>query len=185
MSSPSRLRWWTEQVPPIAFRVQEHGDCSIRLLPGRSDEAHACCVQPLIRCVKVINAQEQGHPPRELVACGFELLLPVSAGQENACLGSRRAHHNPPFRATIVSERGAVLRQLEPEHGHEEIDSRILVAHDEGEEMEVRHAVPLYAERPREEDARHPNVNANTSTPESRNSISNCRSAIEPDCRIS
>jgi Haem-degrading len=32
---------------------------------------------------------------------------------------------------------------------------------------------------------RQPNVNANVSTPESKNSISNCRSEIGPDCRIS
>ena len=52
----SARRSWSEQVPAIADDVEEHGDLSVRLLPGLGDELDAGGAHPLRGGVEVLDA---------------------------------------------------------------------------------------------------------------------------------
>lgn len=86
---------------------------------------------------EVINSQEEAHPPRELVADGAALTLPIRASEQDAGPCPRRPDHDPPLRAPVIGQRWRVFHQIEPEHANEELDRRVVLVHHDRHKFEV------------------------------------------------
>ena len=44
------------------------------------------------------------------------------------------------LRAAVIRQRRSILHEIELEDIHEEVDRRLVLAHNQGDEMEVRHS---------------------------------------------
>ena len=64
-------------------------------------------------------------------------MLTVGACEQDARIASSRTHDDPAFRAAVVRQRRNILHELEPEDIHEEVDRRLVLAHNQRDEMEV------------------------------------------------
>src|SRR5438132_13853484 len=96
-----------------------------------------------------------------------------------ACLSTG----SPRFREVRLEERTAAANECVPDRGHaasRRIGSSAPHWTILGSQDKLRQSAAL----PACLSTHQPNVNANDSTPESKNSISNCRSETGPDCRI-
>jgi hypothetical protein len=131
------VRAQAEQVPAIAFAVEEDGHAAVRFRPRRPHERDARGRHALVRGVEVVDVEKQSHAARELVADRRLLPVAIRACEQDARLRVRRSHHHPALRASVVRERRRVLDQRKAEDVHEEVDRAIVVANDEGDEVHV------------------------------------------------
>ena len=90
--------------------------------------------------------QEEPHPPGRLVPDRGGLLRAVRPGQQQAGRGARRPDHHPPLGPSVVRLGGGVLHQLEAERADEELDGRVILGDDEGDEAQV-HRVSIGRQR--------------------------------------
>jgi hypothetical protein len=128
-----------EEVPPIAFKVEEHGDLSVRFHTRRTDEPNARGRQSFVTAGEVFHSEEEADAPAELLPDDRGLARTIRPCEQQTGRGSRRAYDDPTLGATIVGGGGRILDQVEPEHSHEEVDCRVVFTHEEGNELKVRH----------------------------------------------
>jgi hypothetical protein len=126
-----------EQVPPVASHVAEHGDATVRLVARLAEELDPVVEHPTAGRVEVVDVEEEADAPGELPADHARLLVPVGAGQEQPGLRSRRTHHDPAFRPTVVGRREGVLDQCEAERVDEEPDRLVVVVDHDGGQSEL------------------------------------------------
>src|SRR5262245_53700562 len=88
---PSR----TEQVPPVAGDVEEHGDAAVRLGAGWLHELDASRRHPRVCRVEVLHPEEEPHPPAGLGADGGGLAFPAARASSRpvAAPGGRTTTH--------------------------------------------------------------------------------------------
>ena len=97
---PSARR--TEQVPPVAGDVQEHGHPTVGLLAGCGHELDPVGCHPLERGIEVVDAEEEADPPRVPTSDDGRLLVAVCLGEQDARRRTGRPYHHPPLRSTVV-----------------------------------------------------------------------------------
>lgn len=64
-------------------------------------------------------------------------MLTIGACEENARHTTNGTNHDPAFRATIIRQRRNVLHKLELQDIHEEVDRRLVLSHNQGDELKV------------------------------------------------
>ena len=74
----------TEQVPTVPFNIEENRQLSIRLDARGGDEPHAGSDHPRVHGLEIVDAEEETHPARELLADDRRLMLAIGARQKNA-----------------------------------------------------------------------------------------------------
>ena len=130
-------RCWTEQIPAVAFAVEEDGNPPIGLVPWFGDELDVVGQHSLPGRFEIVDAEEQPDPTGELRSDRRCLSVPVGSGQEQTRLGARRPNDHPSFGPTIVRRGRRVLYQLEAEHVDEDADRPVVVPHDESNAFEI------------------------------------------------
>lgn len=106
----------------------------------RGEEPHACRRQPGICGTEVLDMEEEPHPPAGLPPDHGGLILPIGPREQQARHGARRPHHHPPLGTPVIRQGRGILHELEPEHIHEEADSRIVLADHDGNETQMHAA---------------------------------------------
>lgn len=85
--------------------------------------------------VEVIDAKEKTDPAGKLFAYDCRLMLTVGAREQNACIAPNGTDDNPALLAAVIRERRHILHEVELEDIHEEVDRRLVLAHNQGDEM--------------------------------------------------
>jgi hypothetical protein len=88
---------------------------------------------------EIVNAKEETDPPGKLVSDYRRLIVAIGAREQNAGAPADRPNNHPAFRATVVRQRRSVLHELELQDIDKEIDRRLVLSHNQGDEIEVRH----------------------------------------------
>lgn len=70
------LRGWAEEIPPIAFKVKEDGDLSVRLDARRAHEPNPSGGQSCVAACKVFHAKKEADSTRELLSDDERLAIP-------------------------------------------------------------------------------------------------------------
>ena len=130
-----------EQIPAVAADVKENRDAPVSLGARCRYELDAGAPHTLKRGVEVVDAQEESDPARELLSHRRRLGVAVRVSEEQAGARSRRPYDDPPFRPTVVGDRGRVLDEFKPERTNEELDRATVVLDDQRNQLEV-HAAP-------------------------------------------
>jgi len=129
----------TKQVPTVAFNIKEYRHLSIRLNARRGNESYARGDHPRVRHFEIINAQEETDPARELIADGRFLALAIGAREQNARATADGAHNDPALGPTVIRQRRNVFHELELQDIHKEIDRWLVLPHDQGNQLKLRH----------------------------------------------
>ena len=93
------------QVPPVASDIEEHCEASVRFITWWCDEPHARGDQPCVRCVEVLDPQEEPDAAGRLIADDRALVFAISAGEKDAGLRAGRPDNNPPLRTAVIGQR--------------------------------------------------------------------------------
>ena len=129
----------SKQVPAISLEIQEDRDLPVCLDACGGDESDARGCHPRVCRFEIIDAQEEPDSAGELLAHGGRLTLAIGAREQKARTAAAWANDDPSLRPAIVRQRWNVLDQLELQDIDEEIDCRFVLAHDQGDEVEMRH----------------------------------------------
>jgi hypothetical protein len=86
---------------------------------------------------EIINAKEETDPPGKLHSDYRRLILAIGAREQNAGAAADRPNNHPAFRATVVRQRRNVLHELELQDIHKEVNRRLVLTHNQGDEIEV------------------------------------------------
>ena len=121
----------SQEVPPVSGDVEEHSDTAVRFDARLTNERDASLDHPLVRGVKVIDAEEEPDPAGHLFTNRPSLAFPVRPSKEDACLRAGRADDHPALGSPVVGERWRVLDKIEPEYAGEELDGRVVLIHDQ------------------------------------------------------
>ena len=70
-------------------------------------------------------------------------MVAVGTGQQEACLGVGGPDHNPPLGPAIVGERRRIVDKFESKDINEELDRRVVVVNDDGDQFQKRHRKSL------------------------------------------
>ncbi len=70
-------------------------------------------------------------------------MVAVGTGQQEACLGVGGPDHNPPLGPAIVGERRRIVDKFESKDTNEELDCRVVVVNDDGDQFQKRHRSSL------------------------------------------
>lgn len=99
-------RGWrrTQQVPSVAFDVEEDGESAEGLVAGFGDERDPMFDHSLVRGGEVVDAEKESDAPGELLASGPSLIWTVRLCQQQAGFAIRRAHDDPTLWPSIVGE---------------------------------------------------------------------------------
>lgn len=135
--SPARR---AEQVPSVAFEVEEDDDAAVCLLAGFGDEPHAVVEHSLPGRVEVIDAEEEADTSCELLADCAGLLLTIGSREQQPRLRTRRPHDDPSLRSPIVGHRRRILDDLEAQGIDEEPNGIVVVPDDQREVLHVHGA---------------------------------------------
>ena len=127
----------SEQVPAVAFNIQEHRHLSIWLGPWRCNEAYARGEHARVRRVEVIHPEKETDPARELIPDDRLLMLPVGAREQNPRAASPRPNDDPALRPAIVGQRRNVLHELELQDVDEEIDRRLILSNHQRDQLDL------------------------------------------------
>ena len=139
LSSRLRPRVRTEQIPAVALQIKKDRDLAVWFDARPRDETDPGICHSFIEPVEVFDPQEQTHASGELLPNHVNLMFAISAGKEDACLGSGRPDDDPAFRTPVICERRCVLDQLELKHVHEKSNSRIIFPHNDCHQFKIRH----------------------------------------------
>ena len=66
-------------------------------------------------------------------------MVAVGAGQQEACLRVGWPDDNPPLGPAIVGERRRIVDKFESKDTSEELDRRVIVVNDDGDQFQKRH----------------------------------------------
>jgi hypothetical protein len=143
---PSSPWVWAQEVPTVAFEIQEHRKSSVSLIAWRRDELHASGDHALVSRLEIVDAQEHSNAAGKLAADSAYLLLAVSTREQYGCLASMGTNHYPSLGAAIIRQRRRVFHQLELQYVNEEPDRRVVVPHHQRDEFNMRHRGPDYRE---------------------------------------
>ena len=127
-----------EQVPSIPLEIEEHGNPPVRLGARLAHEPHARVRQSRMAGIEVFHAQEEADTTGELPTDRLRLRFTVRAREPLACRRSRRTNNDPPLGATVVRAGRRILDEVKAEHSDKEVDRRVVLPHDEGNELEMR-----------------------------------------------
>jgi hypothetical protein len=90
-----------------------------------------------VRSLKIINAEEEADPAGKLLSNDGRLVLSVGACEQNAGACSDGTNNDPTFWAAVIRQRRNVLHELELQDIHKEVDCRLVLTHNQGDELEV------------------------------------------------
>ena len=113
-----------EQVPSVAFDIQEHRDVVVCLAARSGNEPDSGGHHSRVGGRKIVCPQEEPDPTGELVTDDGGLPVAVCPREEDPGLAADRSNDHPPLGAPVVGDRRNILVQLELEHVHEEVDGR-------------------------------------------------------------
>jgi hypothetical protein len=123
----------------VAGDVAEDDDSAVGLGAELGEELDPGGFHALVAGVEVVDAQEEPDPTGVLVAERRDLVLAVSAGEEDAGLRAWWADDDPPLGATVVGAGWRVLGQLESQCLGEEGDRVVVVLDDDRGELQECH----------------------------------------------
>src|SRR5688572_9754955 len=135
----SSRRRGAEEVPLVARDIEENGDLAIGFGARRSHERDPRRDHALVGRAEIIDLQEKADAAGELVADDALLLFAVRPGDQNPGRSTWRAYDHPALRPPVVGKRRDIFDELEAQHADEEVDGRIVLLHDESDEVQLRH----------------------------------------------
>jgi hypothetical protein len=138
----------TEEVPPVPFQIQEHGEPSVWFVSRRRNDLDAVGHQTLVGCLEIIDAEEHADASGELPAGDALLLHTIGSREQNASVCSHRSNDDPSLRPTIVGPRGRIFDEFELEDVDKEPDRRVIVPDHQRDKFEMRHGASGYPESP-------------------------------------
>lgn len=99
----------TEQIPPVAFAVDEDDEATVRLIARFGGDRDAVFEHSLPRLLEVIDTQKQSHATGELFADRLGLALAGGLRQQRSSLSLGWSHDELSLRTTVVGRRQRVL----------------------------------------------------------------------------
>lgn len=145
MSTADRSRGPSQEIPAVSFEIQKHGNPTVWFVARRRHELDPSCDHALIRSVEIINAQEQSDSTGELLAYDAGLVVAIGTRQQNACFGPLGTDNDPALRAPVIGKRRGIFDEPELQNIHKETDGGVVVPHDEGDQLEIRHRGSAYS----------------------------------------
>jgi hypothetical protein len=127
----------TKQIPAVPFNIQEYRDLSIGFDAWCGEKLDARPDHPRVHRIEVIDAKEETDPAGKLVSNDCRLTLAIGAREQNASVTTGGTDDDPTLRAAVIRQRRNILYEIEPEDIHEEVDRWLVLAHNQGDEMEV------------------------------------------------
>ena len=97
---------------------------------------------PAIGIVEVVDPKEEGNPAVGLGPHDRCLALISCTGKQDSGLGTRWSHHHPAFPLSALGLRRCVLDEVEPQRVDEELDGRVVLVHDKGDQVKVHRRRP-------------------------------------------
>lgn len=129
----------TEQIPSVAFDIQEHRNVAVWLAARSGDEPDPGGNHSRVGGRKIVRPQEEPDPTGKLVTDDGGLPVAVCAREKDPGLASDGSNHHPALGAPVVGDRRNILDQLELEDVHEEVDGWRVFPNDQSDEHEMRH----------------------------------------------
>jgi hypothetical protein len=126
-----------QQVPTVSLDVQEYCHLSIGLDARGADESDPGRDHPCVCCLEIVDTEEQADTAGELLADDRHLMLAVRACEQNAGPASGGTNNDPAFWPAIVRQRRDVFYELELQDAYEEINCRVVLSNDQGNQLEV------------------------------------------------
>jgi hypothetical protein len=127
----------SQEVPPVSGDVEEHRDTAVRFSARLTNERDASLGHPFVRGVEVIDSEEEPDPTGRLVTNRPSLAFPVRPSKEDACLSAGRPDDHPALGSPVIGQRWRVLDEVEPEHAGEEFDGRVVLIHDQSNQVDL------------------------------------------------
>jgi hypothetical protein len=125
------------QVPPVPLNVQKDRHLPVRLDARGGNKPYARSDHSRVHHFEIINPKEETDPSAKLFANDRRLTLAIGARKQNTGATTGGTNNDPAFRATVVRERRSVLHELELQSVYKKIDRRLVLPHDQGDELEM------------------------------------------------